>query len=92
MVFIKLFLSLRYYGFYVAFWLVHVIIIDVICSYTIPWPYVETVSVILKQNSINIGFNFQLLKDLENGKMLPFTFVEYEILLSLPGSKGNAIV
>ena len=46
----------------------------------------ETVSVILKQNSINVGFNFQLLlKDLGNGKILhklPFTFVEYEIPLS----------
>ena len=54
-----------------------------------------TVSVILKQNSTNVGFNSQLLlKDLENGKILhklPFTFVEYEIPLSVSGSKENAI-
>ena len=55
----------------------------------------ETVPVILKQNSINVGFNSQLLlKDLENSKILhklPFTFVEYEIPLSVSGSKENAI-
>ena len=45
--------------------------IDVICSYTLLWPYMETASVILKQNFINVGFNSQLLlKDLENGKIL----------------------